>query len=128
MVGTWRLSVQHTANSYPLSTFPVTSKVAVRRCPAARAARQWIPFNDVSDASSTDGEAADLVRRRRRRRRPPSAQAARQRIPFNDVSDGVASSSTDGEAADPMRRTSLDNFTDGVVSQFHDSHTRTPAF
>ena len=80
----------NTENIYPLSTFPVTSKVAVRRCPAAQAARQWISFNDVSD--------------------------------------GVAPSFTIGEAADPTRRTSLDNFPDGVVSQFHDSHTRTPAF
>jgi len=55
----------------------------VRRFPAAQAARQRIPFNDVSDgvaSSSTNGEAADLTRRRRRRRRPPSARAAKRRI------------------------------------------------
>jgi len=68
MVGTRRLSVQHTENGYPMSTFPVTSNVALRPFPAARAARQWIPFNDVSDgvaSSFTNGEAADLTRRRR---------------------------------------------------------------
>ena len=46
---TRRLPVQRTENGYPLSTFPVTSKLVLRRFPAARAAKRRIPLDDISD-------------------------------------------------------------------------------